>query len=122
MEGKTVLIIDDDSLIRKLIVNSLRSEPYRVVEAGTAQEVTALSREEKPDIILTDITLPDMDGWSAAQIIKYSPGLRSDPILAVTGLSDEDFIDRIKESGMDGFIPKPFSTRELPEILKKHLR
>ncbi len=85
VEGKTVLIIDDDSLIRKLIVNSLRSEPYRVVEAGTAQEVIALSREEKPDIILTDITLHDMDGWSPAQIIKDSPGLRSVPILAVTG-------------------------------------
>lgn len=80
-----------------------------------------LSRKEKPDIILIDITLPDMDGWSAAKIMKVYPGLRSVPILAVTGLAAKDFTGRIKESGMDGFIPKPFSTRELTEILKKYM-
>jgi len=117
---KKILVVEDEDNIKELIIFNLQSEDYDVLSTGNGKEGFDLAVKEKPDLILLDVMLPEMDGYD---IIK---SLRKEdvdlPVIMLTAKNDE--IDKILglEFGADDYITKPFSTRELKARIKAVLR
>lgn len=111
---KTVLIIEDEITLRKMIAENLKLEKYRPLEAENGEEGLSIAFKEKPDLILLDVKLPKMNGYQVCEEIrKVDPWT---PILMVTVKSDEtDKVSGLK-SGADDYITKPFS---MPELLAR---
>lgn len=107
---KTILVVDDDESVRKLVAASLRKTDYRVVQAETGQQAIDLAKQEKPDLILMDIILPSkaMNGIDVTKMLKDMPGFEDCVVLLMSGRETpggEDF----KEIGASDFFKKPFS-------------
>lgn len=110
---KTVLFVEDQEDNRRIMRDLLKSAGYETIEAVTGLEGVAAAERERPDLILMDIQLPEIDGHEATRRIKANPELRSIPIIAVTSyaLSGDDA--KSFEAGCDAYVTKPFSPREL---------
>lgn len=108
--NERILIVDDDALLRQSLTYSLRREQFAVASAATAAEALTEARAIAPDLILLDISLPDMDGWELCRRLLAE---RSVPIIFVTARGQE--VDKIigLEIGADDYIVKPFGTAEL---------
>lgn len=115
----TVLIIEDDRLIVEPVERALKSMSYNVMSAYDGAAGLEKALNQKPDLVILDIMLPEMDGWEVCKGIREKSVV---PILMLTALSDE--IDRILglELGADDYLTKPFSTRELLARIKALLR
>ena len=94
---------------------------YEITEAENGEEALAAIAKQRPDLILMDIQLPIMDGYTATSRIKADPALRSIPIIAVTSyvLSGEE--KKARAAGCDDYVPKPFSPRQLLPKIRQHL-
>lgn len=110
--GQTrVVIADDESIIRMDLKEMLTGLGYLVVgEAGDGLSAVNLGRELKPDLVIMDIKMPDLDGIAAAKILTEE---RIAPVLLLTAFSQTELIDGAKEAGVVGYIVKPFRDTEL---------
>ena len=117
--SNTILIIDDDEDIRDVVRIALTQAGFQTEEAGDGSEGLAAAERLKPDLIVLDIGLPEMDGLEVCRTLRVSSDV---PILFLTAQGDE--IDRIigLEMGADDYLPKPFSPRELVARVKAILR
>jgi two-component system phosphate regulon response regulator PhoB len=108
-----ILVVDDDRDLRRLLDRELSAEGYRVAQAGSGAEALERARIHRPDIVLLDLNLPDLDGVEVLRQLKQSPATARAAVILVSGRSSEG--DRITglELGADDYIPKPFSLREL---------
>lgn len=122
MAGERILIIDDELNIVELLKYNLESEGYKVFYALTGKDGLKLSIQKKPDIILLDIMLPEMDGFDVCKEIKKNSDTENIAIIMLTAKSEE--LDKILglEIGADDYITKPFSVRELQARIKAVLR
>ena len=116
---KTILVVDDEKMIRNLLNINLTKEGYNVIEAVDGLEAVELATEKKPDLILLDVMIPKLDGLSVCKRIKNTMNV---PILMVTAKDSE--VDKILglELGADDYVTKPFSIRELIARIKANLR
>jgi len=89
---------------------------YEITEAENGEEALAAIAKQRPDLILMDIQLPIMDGYSATRLIKTDPALRSVPIIAVTSYALAGEEKKARAAGCDDYVTKPFSPRQLPTI------
>ena len=121
MENKTILVIEDDELNKKLLRGLLSLGKYRVLEAVNAEIAIDLLREQKPDLILMDIQLPGMDGLSATRIIKGNPDLKDIDIVALTSFAMEGDEQKAIDAGCNGYITKPIETRSFLERISRFL-
>jgi two-component system, cell cycle response regulator DivK len=115
--SKRILVVEDQPDNRQIIRDMLAPTDYEITEAENGEEALAAIAKQRPDLILMDIQLPIMDGYTATSRIKSDPKLRSIPIIAVTSyaLSGED--KKARAAGCDDCVPKPFSPRQLlPKI------
>ena len=111
MERTRVIIADDESVIRVDLREMLTNLNYLVVgEVGDGRSAVNLAREVKPDVIIMDIKMPDMDGIEAAQILTSE---RIAPVLLLTAYSQRDLVDRAREAGVVGYLVKPFREQEI---------
>jgi two-component system, response regulator PdtaR len=111
MERTRVIIADDESLIRTDLREMLTNLNYLVVgEVGDGQSAVNLAREVKPDVVIMDIKMPDMDGIEAAKILTRE---KIAPVLLLTAYSQRDLVDRAKEAGVVGYLVKPFREQEV---------
>lgn len=111
MERTRVIIADDESIIRMDLREMLTNLGYLVVgEVGDGQSAVNLARELRPDIVVMDIKMPDMDGIEAASILTKE---RIAPVLLLTAFSQKDLVDRATEAGVAGYIVKPFRESDL---------
>lgn len=111
MERTRVVIADDESVIRTDLREMLTNLNYLVVgEAGDGQSAVNLSRELKPDVVVMDIKMPDLDGIEAAKILTQE---QIAPVLLLTAYSQRDLVDRAKEAGVVGYLVKPFREQEI---------
>ncbi len=119
---KTILIVDDELLNRKLISGMLASEPYALITAAGGHEALTRVNEQLPDIILLDIMMPDMDGYEVTKILKSNPETQAIPIILITALAD--YQNKIKglETGADEFLNKPVQSEELLTRIQSLLR
>jgi two-component system cell cycle response regulator DivK len=118
---KRILVVEDQEDNRQIIRDMLAQTDYEISEAENGEEALAEIAKRRPDLILMDIQLPIMDGYTATRRIKADPALRSIPIIAVTSyaLSGED--KKAREAGCDDYIPKPYSPRELLAKVRQYL-
>ena len=109
---KKILIADDEPNIR-LLVKKLLGKDYSVLEANDGQEAISIARNKKPDLILMDIMMPKMDGYTACSTLKTDQATKDIPVIMLTGLGFELNKALAKEIGADAYITKPFSHQDL---------
>ncbi len=119
-EPATLLVIDDETSSRNLLGVYLKWLGFEVVEAMSAKMALEKIRDKRPDLIFTDIKMPEMDGCQFTEILKKSPQWKDIPVIAVTALVMKEEAENIRKT-CDGFIAKPFDRNQLLAELKKHL-
>jgi DNA-binding response OmpR family regulator len=129
MNQKTILIVDDETTIREVVRKYLELEGFRIIEADTGPLALHLLHQEQPDLIVLDIMLPGLDGFTITRSLRSPAGEARSltanghvPIIMLTARTDE--ADRIMgfELGTDDYVTKPFSPRELVMRVKAVLR
>ena len=116
MSGK-ILVIEDNDRNRKLVKILLEAKNYEVIEAKTGEEALAYLHDDKPDLILLDIQLPNMDGLTLTRMLRSNQETKDIPIVAVTAYAMKGDKERVLEAGCDAYVSKPIDTRELPVIV-----
>ena len=111
-----ILIADDEANIRRLVSNMLGGE-YIVFKAGDGMEAIDIARSQKPDLILMDIMMPNMDGYSACHAIKKDAETASIPVVMVTALGQALNMKLAKQIGADGYVVKPFGLKSLQSVI-----
>ena len=123
MSAESIVIIEDDSAIRSILSITLKGAGFPIVkEAESGDEGLRLVRELKPSIVLLDLMLPGIDGFTVCKKIRESPETASIPVIMLTARSEEEDIVRGLECGADDYITKPFSVRELMARVKANIR
>lgn len=109
----SILIIDDDPSCIDMMETILYMEGFDVRSASDGQSGLSLTRETRPDLILCDIMMPNMDGHELLKTLNGEPGLSDIPFIYVTALGERIDIRRGMSAGADDYLPKPFSAEEL---------
>lgn len=122
MQAQRVLIVEDDESIRQMVVFNLERAGFEVMTAGSCQEARIVLADQSPDLILLDWMLPDSNGPEFARAIRRDEVNREIPIIMLTARTMED--DKVLglNSGVDDYVTKPFSPRELIARIKALLR
>jgi AmiR/NasT family two-component response regulator len=111
VERTRVIIADDESIIRMDLREMLTNLGYLVVgEAGDGRSAVNQARELRPDVVMMDVKMPDMDGIEAARILTQE---RIAPVVLLTAFSQRDLVERAKEAGVVGYLVKPFRESDL---------
>ncbi len=108
-----ILVVDDEPLLRLMLRDGLEMAGYTVVEAQSGREALDMAKTERPDCILLDIMMPDMDGYETCKALKAVPGLGSIPVLLVSATSDLRVVDQAEQAGATGILPKPVPVEQL---------
>ncbi len=116
-----ILIIEDNEQNMYLMHFLLESRGYTVIEALTGTEGILHATLDKPDIILLDIQLPEMDGYEIAGIIRKTPGIEKIPIVAVTSYAMAGDRERILAAGATGYIEKPINPETFVDQIKEFI-
>jgi two-component system, cell cycle response regulator DivK len=119
--SRRILAVDDQEDNRRILRDLLTSAGFEVVEATTGLDAVTTAEAQRPDLILMDIQLPDIDGYEATRRIKAIPALAKTPLIVVTSyaLSGDD--TKAFAAGADGYVSKPFSPRALLAKVKEFL-
>ncbi len=112
---KTVMVIDDSIVIRKMIEIALEDEDYNIITAISGKEGLETIEKEKPNLVILDMMLPDMSGIEVLKTIKTEKNL---PVIMLSGKDSPQLIESAREVGVDDFLPKPFRDEELVEKVK----
>jgi len=117
----TILYVEDNIDNRTLVRRILLSEDYKLIEATNATEALEVLETTKPDLILMDINMPDMDGYTLTAKIKAKPGFARVPILALTANVMRGDKEKTLEAGCDGYIQKPLDIDQLIKEVERFL-
>ena len=118
---RTILIVEDNEKNMKLVRDILRHHKYETVEAATGEDGVRLAIERKPDLVLMDIQLPDIDGIEALRRIREEASLDRVPVIAVSASVMPDDQQKIVTSGFDAFVTKPINLKQFLETVKRFL-
>lgn len=121
MASQKVLIVDDNALNRKLLEGMLQIVQVDMVAAEDGTEGLRLAKEHRPDLILMDVQLPDMDGFEVITEIQKDPELAHIPFFYLTGNVTDERSKQAEASGCLGIIQKPIAVAEFIETLKRVL-
>src|SRR5258708_21325802 len=106
----SVLVVDDEPAIRRLLRTTLAVQPYRVLEAADGKAALESIRRGKPDVVILDLGLPDIDGLEIIRRVRVASRV---PILVLSSRGDERGKVEALEAGADDYVTKPFGTDEL---------
>jgi two-component system, cell cycle response regulator DivK len=118
---KTVLIVEDNEKNMKLARDILRAKGYATLEAVNGLDGVKLALEHKPDLVLMDIQLPDINGIEAFERIRGNAGTAKVPVVAFTASVTANDRSRIGDAGFDGFLGKPINLKEFVETVRRML-
>lgn len=121
-QNTTILVVDDvtDNLI--LISLALQNNGYRVLTAKSGEEAIKTATIARPDLILMDIAMPDVDGLTATRRIRRQPDLQHVPVIALTAFETLGFRQAAFEAGFDGYLTKPIDFQKLNNLISVFLR
>ena len=117
----TVLYIEDNPDNRLLVKRILLAEDYQLLEARNAFEALDVLAKVHPDLILMDINMPEMDGYTLTAKIKSLPGFEQTPILALTANVMRGDKEKTLEAGCDGYIQKPIDIDQLTRVIERFI-
>jgi two-component system cell cycle response regulator DivK len=116
-----ILIVEDNEKNMKLVRDVLQFKGYQTLEAATATEGLRLAREARPDLVLMDIQLPDIDGIAALTRLRADPQTQKMPVVAVSASVMPDDRQRIIASGFDAYITKPINVKSFIETVERFI-
>lgn len=117
----TLLLVEDDDWSMEMLRRRLERQGYRVIEARNGDAVQPLLTQIRPDLILLDLHLPGLDGWSLAGLLKAHPQQRTIPLIAVTADAMAGDREKALQAGCDAYLTKPIDFVLLLEIIQKQL-
>jgi two-component system cell cycle response regulator DivK len=120
--SKRILVVEDQPDNRQIIRDMLAPTDYEIIEAEDGEQALAAIANQRPDLILMDIQLPVMDGYTATSRIKSDPTMQSIPIIAVTSYALSGEEKKARAAGCDDYVPKPFSPRQLLAKIRQYLQ
>lgn len=118
---KTVLLVDDSGDTREMYALRLRQEGYGVIEASDGRMGVEVATEQLPDMIFMNMALPELDGWTAIELLREDRRTATVPIIVLTGFDEESARGRAEEAGCDGFMEKPCEPSRLAEEVRRWL-
>ena len=116
------MIADDSVSVRKMLTISLRGAGYEVVETEDGQEALRVAAEFCPDLVITDLNMPNVDGVALIRQLRQKPYGKCIPIIMLTTESQQEKKDQGRAAGATGWIVKPFHPRKLLAVLRQLLR
>ena len=118
---KTILIVEDNELNMKLFHDLLESQGYDILQTRDGIEALKIARDEKPDLILMDIQLPEVSGLEVTKWIKEDDSIRSIPIIAVTAFAMKGDEEKFRDGGCEAYIAKPISVNGFLATIERFL-
>jgi len=118
---KTILVVENEVSNRILIERVLSTRGFRCLPASNGKEALAILDHEQVDLILTDLSMPVLDGYRTTQLIRARPGLANVPIVAVTAFALNDEGEAARQIGCTEYLTKPFKPRQLLEVVDRLL-
>ena len=117
MERKTILIADDDPVIRKLLNQHLTAAGYAVIQAPDGQAAVQLAQRQRPDLVILDIMMPKMDGGDAGQALKDAPSTSHIPIIFLSTL----VTGGVSREGEHTMVAKPYDLNDLLGVIREEI-
>lgn len=117
----TILVVENEVSNRILIERVLSTRGYRCLSASNGYEALSILDHEQVDLILTDLSMPVLDGYRTTQLIRARPGMATVPIVAVTAFALNDEGEAAKQIGCTEYLTKPFKPRQLLEVVDRLL-
>ncbi|MFL5962675.1 MAG: response regulator [Gaiellaceae bacterium] len=118
--AELVLIVDDNERNAKLARDVLELAGMRTLSAATASEGLELARAHRPNLVLMDLRLPDLDGGEAARQLAADERTAEIPVIALSALPIEEAADWFRDAGFVAYIEKPIDVQEFPEQVRRH--
>ncbi len=119
--AKVILVVEDDPKSLELTRDLLQVAGYSTIEATDGEQGVELARSKKPDLILMDIMMPKMDGYTACNVIRTDKATRTIPVVILTALDYDQNKKLGTVFGADGYITKPFGRQELLDVISRFL-
>ena len=113
-----ILLVEDNEMNRDMLSRRLARRGYQVLLAVDGREAIAVAREQKPDLILMDMSLPVLDGWEATRQLKADPETKDIPVIALTAHAMAGDEEKAREAGCDDYDTKPIEFGRLLERIK----
>lgn len=120
--NKTILIVEDEDVLREEIVELMELEGYRVLEANNGLSAVKIAQTYLPDLIVSDVSMPHLDGFQLIETLRKKPETAHLPVIMLTARADRNFMRHGMELGADDYITKPFSGKELTNSVQSRLR
>jgi len=108
-----ILAIDDENDVLLIIKTALSSQGYEVITAANGYDGLALAEDHKPDLILLDLRMPEMDGMEVLEQLRESENTQDIPVIVLTGISEKNQIREALDKGINYYIVKPFECQDL---------
>ncbi|HEX3580760.1 MAG TPA: response regulator, partial [Thermoanaerobaculia bacterium] len=112
-----VLVVDDDSAIRRMIIAALRREGYSFLEAANGKDALDLMRGEHPDVVVLDLMMPILSGWDVLRERAHDAAMRKIPVIIVSANRDPEIATAVN-AGICAFLPKPFDIAALSALVR----
>jgi two-component system phosphate regulon response regulator PhoB len=120
--GKTILVVDDNEAIARIIERHLTAAGHIVLTAGDGRRALELAAARQPDCVLLDIMMPDISGLEVLRRLKSDPATAPIPVILVTAKSEDDDAERGRSEGASDYVTKPFSAAQIVEAVRTVLR
>ena len=120
--GSSILVVDDDQNLVDMLERILKWKGYQVTKAYDGNSALALLKKHKPDLIILDVMMPDMDGYTTCSIIKTNEATKEIPVVILSVLGYELNKELANKIGADGYVTKPFSSRNLLDTIAQFLK
>jgi len=117
-----ILYVEDNVDNRTLVRRILMAEDFEIMEAPNGFEALEMAREKRPDLILMDINLPEIDGYEWTERFKSTPGFEEIPIIALTANVMKGDREKTLAAGCDGYIQKPVDVDQVPDQIRSFLK
>jgi len=120
-QAKKILIVEDNEINMKLLRALLKIDNYKVIEKQDAIDIVDVAIKHKPDLIIMDLGLPEIDGITATKMLKSHPQTCNIPVIAITAHVLDTYKEQCHKAGFDGFICKPIDTKAVLETIRNCL-
>lgn len=118
MNKKKILFIEDEPQQIMMVKMRLEANGYEVISATDGEDGLKKAYEEKPDLILLDLIMPKLDGFTVCERLKKDPETMAIPIIVITAMDDKDVLERCRALGANDLIGKPFESSDLMSMIR----